>query len=172
MKPAPRKAVLTTHISSSVGWFGAVVGFLALALTAANSKEILMVRAAYLSMAAISRFVIVPLAFAALLSGFVQALATPWGLFRHSWIVVKLAFTIFATAVLLLKMPLIVHAARLAMVSAAMSALDQADRELIVHSAGGAFLLFVITIVSVFKPWGLTQYGRRKLSEKTVHVAE
>jgi hypothetical protein len=34
--------------------------------------------------------VIVPLSLAALLTGVVQSLGTPWGLFRHRWIVAKL----------------------------------------------------------------------------------
>jgi hypothetical protein len=42
-----------------------------------------MVRAAYLAMELIARFVIIPLAFASLLTGLIQSLGTPWGLFRH-----------------------------------------------------------------------------------------
>jgi hypothetical protein len=42
-----------------------------------------MARAAYLAMDLTSRFVIVPLARASLLTGLAQALGTPWGLFRH-----------------------------------------------------------------------------------------
>ena len=50
-------------------------------------------------------FVIVPLAIASLLTGVVQALATPWGLFRHYWVVIKLFLTVFATLVLLASPP-------------------------------------------------------------------
>ncbi len=35
--------------------------------------------------------------------------------------------------------------------------------QLLVHSAGGLLLLLSITTLSVFKPWGLTRYGRREL---------
>jgi hypothetical protein len=45
--------------------------------------------------------VIVPLSLAALLTGVVQSLGTPWGLFRHRWIVAKLALTVVATVLLL-----------------------------------------------------------------------
>ena len=34
LTPRLRKAALTTHVASSVGWLGAVVGFLALAIPA------------------------------------------------------------------------------------------------------------------------------------------
>jgi hypothetical protein len=151
MKPALRKAVLTAHITCSVGWLGAVAGFLALATTGLNSKDAEMMRAAYLAMALTARFVIVPLAFASLLTGIVQALGTPWGLFRYHWIVAKLLLTVFATTILLLKMPLIGHAARQAMVIGSLSSLGTAGRALVIHSAGGLFVLLVITTLSVYK---------------------
>ncbi len=155
MKPGLRKLVLTLHITSSVSWLGAVAGFLVLAITAINSKDAQMVRAAYLSMALIARFVIVPLASASLLSGIIQALGTPWGLFRHYWILVKLLLTLFATVVLLLKTPLIGYAARQAAAATFFSAdLHAAGRELLVHSAGGLLVLVVVTTVSIYKPWG------------------
>jgi hypothetical protein len=173
MKPGLRKLIFTVHITSSVGWLGAVAGFLALAIAALNSKDAQMVRAAYLAMALIARFVIVPLAFASLLSGIIQALGTPWGLFRHYWILVKLLLTLFATVVLLLKTPLIGYAARQAAAAALSSAnLRAAGRELLVHSAGGLLVLVVVTTLSVYKPWGLTRYGRRKLREQGVELAE
>ena len=173
MKPGLRKLALTAHITFSVGWLGAVAGFLALAITALNSKDAQMVRAAYLSMALIARFVIVPLAFASLLTGIVQALGTSWGLFRHYWILVKLLLTVFATVVLLLKTPLIGYAARQAAAAALSSAdLHAAGRELLVHSTGGLLVLLAVTTLSVYKPWGLTQYGRRKVREQGVELAE
>jgi len=172
MKPALRKALLTAHITSSVGWLGAVAGFLALAIAGLNSKDAELVRAAYLAMALTARFVIVPLAFASLLTGIVQALGTPWGLFRYHWIVVKLLLTIFATAILLLKMPLIGHAARQATATGSLPSLSTAGRALVIHSAGGLLVLLAITTLSVYKPWGLTLYGRRKLRERGVEFAE
>ena len=48
--------------------------------------------------------VLVPLAFAALISGVVQGLGTQWGLFRHYWAVFKLVITAFITVILLVYM--------------------------------------------------------------------
>jgi hypothetical protein len=45
----------------------------------------------------IARFVIVPLTFASLPTGLIQSLGTPWGLFRHYWVLMKLVVTVFAT---------------------------------------------------------------------------
>jgi hypothetical protein len=33
--------------------------------------------------------------------------------------------------------------------------------ELLVHAGGGLVVLLIITVLSVFKPWGKTPYGRR-----------
>jgi hypothetical protein len=112
MTPSFRKLFLTAHITFSVGWLGAVAAFLALVIAGLTSRDVHMVRAAYSAMELTARFVIVPLAFASLLSGLIQSLGTPWGLFRHYWVLVKLLLTIFATIVLLKKMPLIGYAAR------------------------------------------------------------
>src|SRR5437899_11571017 len=114
MTPRLRKFALTAHVTSSVGWLGAVAGFLALAVAGLTSQDDQMVRSAYLAMDLIARFVIVPLALASLLTGIVQSLGTQWGLFRHYWVLAKLLITIFATIVLLIKMELIGSAARVA----------------------------------------------------------
>src|SRR3981189_3404401 len=107
-----RKFALTAHVTSSVGLLGSIAAFLALAIAGLTSQDIKMVRAAYLAMEVIARCVIVPLAFASLLTGLIQSLGTPWGLFRHYWVLAKLLLTAFATIVLLIKLELIRYAAR------------------------------------------------------------
>jgi hypothetical protein len=88
MTPGLRKFALTVHISASVGWLGAVVAYLALAVVTRTSQDAQMVRAAYLSLEPITGYVVlVPLAFTSLLTGLVMSLGTPWGLFRHYWVV-------------------------------------------------------------------------------------
>ena len=107
-----RKLALTAHIIFSVGWFGAVAAFLALAVAGLTSRDTQLVRTAYAAMELTARWVIVPLAVASLLSGIIQSLGTPWGLVRHYWVLAKLLLTTFATIILLAKMPLIGYAAR------------------------------------------------------------
>jgi hypothetical protein len=162
-----RKLLLTAHITFSVGWLGAVAAFLALAITGLTSRDAQMVRTAYSAMELTARFVIVPLALASLLSGLIESLGTPWGLFRHYWVLVKLLLTIFATIVLLAKMPLIGYAAR----RAAETTLSRADLravgiQLAVHATGGLVVLLVVTALSVYKPWGLTRYGQTRQQER------
>src|SRR5258708_19779837 len=106
MTPGLRKFALTVHVTSSIGLLGSIAAFLALAAAGLINPDALMVRASYLAMAMIARFVIVPLAFASLLTGLIQSLGTPWGLFRPYWVLVNLLLTPLATALLLAKMPL------------------------------------------------------------------
>jgi hypothetical protein len=167
MTPGLRKLALTGHIIASVGLLGSIAAFLALAIAGLSSQDEQLVRAAYLAMEMTARFVIVPLAIASLLTGLIQSLGTPWGLFRHYWVLVKLLLTVFATIVLLVKMELIGYAARLA----AETILPRADLraagiQLVVHAAGGLLVLLVPAVLSVYKPRGLTPYGRRKQEEQ------
>ena len=104
MTPALRRFTFTTHITSSIGWVGAVLAFLALAIIGFTSDDPLKVRGAYLLMAPAAWFVLVPLAHASLLSGIVLSLGTTWGLFRYYWVVLKLGITVFATVILLIYM--------------------------------------------------------------------
>lgn len=101
MTPPLHKLALTAHVTSSVGWLGAVAGFLALAIAGLTSQDAQVVQAVYLAMELITWFVIVPLAFASLLTGLIQSLGTTWGLFRHHWVLAKFLITILATVLLL-----------------------------------------------------------------------
>lgn len=167
MKSGIRKFALTAHVTSSVGWLGAVAGFLALSIAGLISQESQMVRAAYLSMNLIAWFVIVPLSFASFLTGIVQSLGTQWGLFRHYWVLIKFLITILATILLLLHMRPIGHLARV-VAETTLSRGDLAGMRLqLVANAGAALVaLLVNTTLSVYKPRGMTRYGRRKQQEQ------
>ena len=167
MRPRVRKLALTAHVTSSVGWLGAVAGFLALAVAGLTNQDAQMVRAAYLAMDLTGWFIIVPLCIASLLTGIVSSLGTSWGLFRHYWVVAKLLITIPATILLLVHMQPISRVARMA----AERTLSRADlgelRIQLVAEAGAALLvLLVATSLSVYKPPGMTRYGWDKLLEQ------
>lgn len=167
MTPRLRKFALTTHVASSVGLLGAVAGFLVLAIAGLTSRDAQTVRAAYIAMELTAWFVIVPLAFASLLTGIVESLGTRWGLFRHYWVVAKLVLTVLATIVLLLQMGLISTIAGVAAETTLSSAdLFEARISLVAHAGGGLLVLLVPMALSVYKPRGRTLYGRRKLHER------
>ena len=167
MTPSLRKFTLTAHISSSVGLLGAVAGFLALAIAGLSSQNTQMMRAAYLAMELTAWFVIVPLAFASLLTGIVQSLGTTWGLFQHYWVLAKLLLSVFVTIVLLLQMKSISYLADVAAETVLTSAdLREARMSLVAHAGGGLLVLLVPVARSVYKPQGMTRYGRRKRHEQ------
>lgn len=166
MAPWLRKFALTAHITFSVGWVGSIVPYLALAIAGLTSQDPQMVRAAYISMGVIGSFVIVPFSLAALLSGLIQSLGTPWGLFRHWWVFAKFLLTTVATAILLTHMQTVTRMSQIAEDTVLSGTDFRGVRiQLIVHAAGGLLVLLAVTALSVFKPWGMTPYGKRKAAE-------
>ena len=164
--PLPvRRLVLTAHVVSSVGWLGAIAVFLALAVVGLTSADAQLVRAVYLAAEPITWFVIVPLALASLVTGVVQSLATAWGLFRHYWIVFKLVISVIATVVLLLYTETVGFFADLAGNPSADLAALRAPT-FVLHSGAALLLLLAATVLAVYKPQGLTPYGRRKQRDR------
>jgi len=150
-----RKLVLTTHVTSTVGWLGAVAAFLALALVGLGSHDSGTVRGMYLGMEATGWFVIVPLSLASLLTGLIQSLSTEWGLFRHYWILATLLINVLSASVLLLFM-------------LGLSYTEVATPRPTVHAGAALVMLFAATTLSVYKPRGMTSYGWRKQRERRV----
>jgi len=161
--PRLRKLALAVHITCSVGWLGAVVSFLAIAVAGLVSEKPDVVRSAYFSMELTAWVVIVPLSLASPLSGLVQGLGTSWGLFRHYWVVFKIVLTIPATLFLLMHMKAISHMSASALgTTLSSSDLRQLRLQLVVDASAAVIVLIATTVLSVYKPQGLTPYGRRK----------
>jgi uncharacterized membrane protein len=165
MPPRLRKFALTAHVTASVGWLGAVACFLALAVVGLTSQDPQTVRGAYLVMEPAARFILVPLAVASLLTGLVQSLGTPWGLFRHYWVLFKLLINVVATIVLLSYMQTF-------RAMAALAADPRAELDVVrnpspaLHAALALVLLLAATVLAVYKPRGMTGYGRRRRDEQ------
>lgn len=171
LKPGVRKLVLTAHLTFSVGWLGAVAGFLALAVAGLTSQDVGTVRAAYLAMDLMGWFVLVPLALASLFTGLVQSLGTHWGLFRHYWVVFKLLINLFATIVLLM------YTQTLSSLADAAETFSSDDLGVlrspspVLHAGAALLLLLVATTLAVYKPRGLTPYGQRRHEKRRLWQA-
>jgi hypothetical protein len=165
MPPRLRKFALTAHVTCSVGWLGAIVAFLALAIVGLTSQDDQTVRGAYLVMEPAAWSVLVPFAFASLFTGAVQSLGTTWGLFRHYWVLFKLLITVFATIILLMYMETF-------RVMAGIAADPTADLALVrnpsprFHAVLALLVLLVANVLAIYKPRGVTPYGRRKQREQ------
>ncbi len=166
MTPGLRKFALTAHVTSSIGWLGAVAGFLALAIAALTSRDGQVVRAAFLVMELLGWFVLVPLSFASLLTGLVQSLGTKWGLFRHYSVLFKLLISVVSTFILLAYMETLSYLAGIAAETTFSTAdLHGLARSPVLHSSAALLALLVATTLSVYKPQGMTPYGWRKQRE-------
>lgn len=167
LTPFLRKLVLTAHVTFAVGWLGAVAAFLALAIVGLTTQDVQLVRAIYMAMDPIASYVIVPLSFAPLITGPVLSLGTPWGLFRHYWILAKLVITILCTVIMQLHMqPIRYLAGAVATMTQLSSGLNQMQVQMVVASTAALVALVVATMLAVYKPQGMTSYGWRKYEEK------
>jgi hypothetical protein len=78
------------------------------------------------------------------------------------WILLKFLLTIVAIVVLLRQTQDVSRVSRLAR-ETTMSSVD--FRPELIHAAGGLLAVLAATLLSVFKPWGMTPYGLRKVSQ-------
>lgn len=169
MAPRLRKLALALHVLSSIGWAGALAAFLALAVVGLTSQNAETARIAYVANGMITWYVIVPLALASLLSGIVQALATPWGLIRHYWVLLKLVIVATATFMLMMKTGPINYVAGVA-ASGGLSDTDLLGlrASILAHAVGGLLVLVWAAALGTYKPRGLTRFGWRKQREEAV----
>ena len=161
-RPQVRRLVLLWHVATSVGFLGAVVAFLVLAISGLLSPDGLQIRAAYIAMEMLTWACIVPLSLLSLATGVAISLLTPWGLFRHHWFVIKLAITVVATLLLIHTQP-VGHMAQVAADDPLLGPKDMsgARLQLVVASGAAVVALLTTTVLSIYKPSGLTRYGWR-----------
>ena len=170
LRPSHRKFVLTAHIIFTVGWLGSVAAFLTLALVGLTSRDAQTVRAVYSAMELITRFVIVPLSLAPLLiTGPLLSLGTPWGLFRHYWILAKLVINILSTIILLIHIQPIEYLSNAAAEGKLSSADHGLQLQMAVAAGAAVIALVTATALAAYKPRGMTPYGwRKQYQERTV----
>jgi hypothetical protein len=168
LPPRLRKLALTAHVTASVGWLGAVLAFLALSVTGLTSQDPQTVRGAYLVMEPTAWAVLVPLSLASLLTGLISSLGSTWGLFRHYWVLFKLAINLVATIVLLLYTQTLAYLAGVAaeppLPSRELHGLR--DPSPTMHAAAALLLLLAATTLAIYKPRGMIRYGQRKQHRK------
>jgi hypothetical protein len=160
VSPRWRKAALTSHVVSSVGWLGAVAAFLALAVAAVTTPDVGSSRSLYVAMDVLGLWLLVPLSLWSFASGLVQGWVTSWGLLRHWWVVFKLSISVVATGILLLYTRTLEQLGDAAQGGDPHGLLPSSSP--VVHATGAVVLLLVAAALSVFKPKGLTRYGWRK----------
>lgn len=155
--PSTRRFLLLVHIATSVGLIGAVAGFLVLAVAGLGGSAAGLT--VYPAMDVMTQNLIVPLAVVTLTLGTLQSLVTPWGLIRHYWILIKLILTVLAVVVLWLQLVNIRLLASLPPEALLAAEWATTKFSMVLHSGGGLVVLLGATMLSVYKPAGLTRYG-------------
>ncbi|MBB4760880.1 hypothetical protein ACFQFC_32515 [Amorphoplanes digitatis] len=149
LPPRWRKFVLTVHVITAVGWLGVDLVLLTFGIAGLAGADPEIV---YPAQSMIGRLLFTPLSVLVWLVGVANAVLTPWRLFRHWWVLVKLVLTtVMLCLVLFLLYPGLVEAGDLA------GALPRPDRiNMVVAPTVSSSLLIFATVISTYKPWGRT----------------
>jgi hypothetical protein len=154
LPPLARKLLLLAHLTTSVGFVGAVAAFLVLAISGLNGRPV------YADLQLGAWWVALPAAWLSLILGLVSALGTPWGLVRHWWVIAKLVLTVVAVAVLQLQMRTIDALAK-AQADGTLASLAAGKSAMVLHASGGLAVLLLLALLSVYKPRGVTRFAPR-----------
>ena len=152
LTPRWRKAILTVHVVTAVGWLGVDLVLLTFGVAGLTGADPDLV---YPAQSLIGRVLFVPLSVLVWLVGVVNAALTPWGLLKHWWVLVKLLLTtLMLGLVVFLLYPGLVQAGELA------GALSRPDRiNMVVAPSVSTSLLIFATVLSTYKPWGRVRAG-------------
>ena len=156
-----RRILLTLHVALSVGWLGASMVMLTLAIAARAGRPGQDARSAYWAMHLLADSLLVPLSLSVLLVGIVVAVTTPWGLLRHRWVLVKLIATCGAVLLSLAALPAMTSVAYRYAIMGELAAERSAGTRLIIAGSVSVVLYLSLTAISILKPWGRTARGQR-----------
>jgi uncharacterized membrane protein len=171
VSPSLYKLLLTTHVIVSVGWLGVVFAKLVLGLAAMTSNAPDVADALYVSMGVLN-VAFPPLAIGTIVTGVLLSLGTKWGLLQHYWVATKLTLTVgvIATAVQLggrLVRESIAAPSGPAADAGTILGLASAPTLLLSLSVAHLLMLGAATVISVYKPWGKTWFGRRNMAQQS-----
>ncbi|WP_198655436.1 hypothetical protein [Streptomyces geranii] len=169
-----RKAVLTAHVGISVGWLGLVTGMFAMSVAGATTHNADTQAAMYRTMSMLDEIFLGMTSMFALITGIVVGAGTKWRLLHRRWVAVKFFWTM---GVMVLGFSVIhqqiLRANELVDAGAPVRGgeLDTVGWTM----AGSALLallsLVFMTAVSTYKPWGLTDRGRRHSPAKSARAS-
>ncbi len=147
------KILVTAHVLTAVGLFGLDLALVAMGVAGARGAEPSEI---YPAMHLLVRWLMLPLALAALGTGLLLARLGGWRLFRFAWVAIKLLITLGLTVVLFL-----ILAPGLA-AAATMDALSESQRRLLALAPAASSILLGVNVgLGVYKsPKALRIFGR------------
>ncbi|MCW3843162.1 hypothetical protein ONA70_23965 [Micromonospora yasonensis] len=161
LSPTGRKALLTLHLVTSLGWLGADLVLLTLGVAGLRGADPAVV---YPTAGLLVTWLFAPLSVAVWLIGVASALLTPWGMLRWRWVLVKFAITTVMLGLVLLALTPTVR--RLGDLAPDLTTRDRLD--LVIPPAVSTTLLLVATVLSTYKPWGRLRRATAPAARRTV----
>jgi len=140
------------------------------AFTGLTSDDPSTIATCYLAIEMFAVILLVPLGLLSLATGLLLGWGSKYGILRYRWVFWKLVLNlVLTTLVVVLLRPGVNEAADL--VAAATPGtipheLDQARSNLIFPPVVSITALTFATMLAVYKPWGRTKYGQRRLEEE------
>jgi hypothetical protein len=154
--------LLTAHIIATGTWLGLAAAKLFLGVLAATATDAGFAGSLYVATAAVN-VAFPPMAIGTVVTGVLLSLGTRWSLLQHTWVLVKLGLTVGVVISGIRFAELFARQAALATASIG-SNLERvtitAPTPLIALMIAHVLMLGAATIISVYKPWGKSWFGR------------
>lgn len=150
-----RQLAVWLHVITSVGWMGQALALISLnGVVLATGDPVIRTGAAAMALH-LDLTLLAPLANASAFTGFMLAAGTPWGFFRHYWVLVKFAITVVQLNLGIF----VLHGALRHAADAARGGSAGASVALIVGSALMASAIAFQAWASIAKPWNRTPWS-------------
>ncbi|RYD06529.1 hypothetical protein N752_04165 [Desulforamulus aquiferis] len=154
-----KRGWLIAHVTSIVIYFSGLFGTLLLAISAKLTTEQELIYAAHLFVQYFDWFLIIPGAFASLITGVWLAVRTNWGMTKHYWVMAKWLGNIFAILYGGVFMRVWVHDNFNLIFSSPHHPLQNSfylqNREMLFVGISLSFsILIFLFVISYLKPWG------------------
>jgi hypothetical protein len=163
LSPSNQKWLKVLHVYLGGIWAGGAASLFAIhCLYPTNSGAELYAR--NMAMIYIDNYVIIPAAIGSCLTGLLYSHLTNWGYLKYYWIIAKWVFTIiFIIIGFFWLIPWLNNMLEVSTSMRTSQVIDSNnyDVAMTIHLAMTVVqtvLLFVVVIISVFKPWGKTRY--------------
>jgi hypothetical protein len=169
LSASARKLTLTIHIISAIGWIGVDFVLFVFAFTGLTSDDPSTIAICYQAIEMFAVVLLVPLGLLSLATGLLLGWGSKYGILRYHWVLWKLILNlVLTTLVVVLLRPGVNEAADLVTESPGTipDQLEQARANLIFPPTVSITVLTFATVLAVYKPWGRTKYGRRRLEEE------
>jgi Predicted integral membrane protein (DUF2269) len=169
LSASARKLTLTIHIISAIGWIGVDFVLFVFAFTGLTSEDPSTIAICYQAIEMFAVVLLVPLGLLSLATGLLLGWGSKYGILRYHWVLWKLILNlVLTTLVVVLLRPGVNEAADLVTESPGTipDQLEQARANLIFPPTVSITVLTFATVLAVYKPWGRTGYGRRRLEEE------